>query len=445
MRLLLFIGFVLILILSDFYTLKEYQVAFPELNIKNSKWIAWGFWIFKFILWSALIWAFIQKFPAYLRNGLLIGFFSIYFGQFIILLISLTDEMRRGATWAFINLKDLFNPGTHASELNHSAGTTGANINSAKPINLSNIPDPSIPRSVFLAKSALSLGSIALIGFSTTSSRNLYDYRVRKVTIFLPNLPSEFEGIQIVQISDIHSGSFYNAKAVAKGVDLVNSLKPEMIFFTGDLVNSRADEMRDYQTIFSKLHAPLGVFSILGNHDYGDYTHWDSDLEKAGNLKTLCQIHKLMGFDLLRNENRTLKIGNQSISLLGVENWSARPEFPKHGRLNLAFKGTEESPIRLLLSHDPSHWKAEIIPSFPSIDLTLSGHTHGMQMGIRLHHFQWSPVQYIYPEWAGLYSYQKQKLYVNVGYGFLGYPGRIGMYPEITLFSLTAKDVKKTY
>ena len=296
-----------------------------------------------------------------------------------------------------------------------------------------------ISRSAFIARSGLALGSLPLIALNAGMISGVYDYRVRKVNLVLPNLPRSFEGMTIAQISDIHSGSFYNKRAVSKGIALLLSLKADVIFFTGDLVNDRIDEMKDYQDLFSKVKAPYGVFSILGNHDYGDYVNWPSAKAKLNNLETLKKVHKIMGYDLLLNEHRKIKIGNDEIAILGIENWGALSNFPKYGRVDLALKGAEELPVKLLLSHDPSHWQAQIIPKFREIDMMFSGHTHGMQMGVRLNALQWSPIQYIYPEWAGLYRKGHQQLYVNVGYGFLGYPGRIGILPEITLFKLSAK------
>lgn len=211
---------------------------------------------------------------------------------------------------------------------------------------------------------------------------------------------------------------------------------PDFIFFTGDLVNNVASEMKDYQNIFSKIKAPLGVFSVLGNHDYGDY-HFgrEPSAAKARNLANVKATHKNMGWDLLLNENRRLKIGGDEIAIIGIENWG-EGRFAKYGRMDVAVKGTEDAPVKLLMSHDPSHWRAQVIPEYNQIDAMFSGHTHGMQFGIITKGFQWSPVQYIYKEWAGLYQEQQQKLYVNVGYGFLGYPGRVGILPEITIFEL---------
>ncbi|HEX3384359.1 MAG TPA: metallophosphoesterase, partial [Mucilaginibacter sp.] len=234
-----------------------------------------------------------------------------------------------------------------------------------------------------------------------------------------------------------HSGSFYNKKAVAGGVDMLLREKPDLIFFTGDLVNVYSHEMRDYQDIFARVKAPLGVFSSLGNHDYGDYLDWPNESWAQRNFQYLLDTHKNMGWDLLRNDHRRLKVNGEEIGILGVENWGAVNRFPNRGRLDLAMKDTGDLPVKLLLSHDPSHWRAQVL-DHPEIDVMFAGHTHGMQFGVRTKEFQWSPIRYIYKEWAGLYRERDQQLYVNVGYGFLGYPGRLGILPEITIFTLKA-------
>jgi predicted MPP superfamily phosphohydrolase len=209
-----------------------------------------------------------------------------------------------------------------------------------------------------------------------------------------------------------------------------------MIFFTGDLVNNEAGEMRDYQDIFSKIQAPMGVYSILGNHDYGDYKPWESKEAKVKNLQDLIATHKNMGWDILINENRIIKKGSDKIAILGIEHWGAKGNFPKYGKMAQAYKGTEDAPVKLLLSHDPSHWRAQVLKQYQDIDIMFAGHTHGFQFGIDTEHFKWSPVQYFYDEWAGLYKENDQHLYVNRGFGFLGFPGRIGILPEITIFEL---------
>ena len=296
--------------------------------------------------------------------------------------------------------------------------------------------EAAIPRSEFLIKAGTLVAAIPLASLTYGVVSSAYDYRIKRRTLYLPNLPKAFDGIKLAQLSDIHSGSFYDGKAVKGGVDLLLKEKPDLIFFTGDLVNNIASEMRDYQDIFSKVKAPLGVFSVLGNHDYGDY-HFgtQSSPAKIKNLADVKQTHKNMGWDLLLNENRRIKVDGEEIAVLGIENWGVG-RFAKYGRMDLAVKNTDAVPVKLLLSHDPSHWRAQVIPEYPQIDAMFSGHTHGMQFGLVTEKFQWSPAQYIYKEWAGLYQEAAQQLYVNVGYGFLGYPGRVGILPEITIFEL---------
>jgi predicted MPP superfamily phosphohydrolase len=293
-----------------------------------------------------------------------------------------------------------------------------------------------ISRSSFIIKAGLITAAIPLTSLTWGISSGAYDYKIKRRTLVLPNLPKAFEGIRFGQISDIHSGSFYNKKAVQGGVEMLLAEKPDFIFFTGDLVNDMATEMRDYQDLFSKVKAPLGVYSVLGNHDYGDYHFGGApSAAKAKNLQDVIKTHKVMGWDLLMNEHRRLKIDGEEIGILGIENWGMG-RFPKYGRMDLATKDTDDLPVKLLLSHDPSHWRQEVLKKYQQIDAMFSGHTHGMQFGVRTEHYQWSPIQYIYKEWAGLYKEQNQQLYVNVGYGFLGYPGRVGILPEITIFEL---------
>jgi predicted MPP superfamily phosphohydrolase len=292
-----------------------------------------------------------------------------------------------------------------------------------------------ISRSVFLSWLGLGLGTAGygalLSGFS-----NKYNYRMHRIRLSFDNLPAGFKGLKIVQVSDIHAGSFGNPGAVNRGVDMVLAEKPDLILFTGDLVNDMAAEMKDYQAIFSRFSAPMGVFSTLGNHDYGDYVWWESPEHKSANVEQIKQIEREMGWRLLLNEHVVLERGGDKIALIGVENWSAKARFPKHGRLDLAYPGSEQYPFRILMSHDPSHWDAQVRPEYPDIDLTLAGHTHGAQFGVEIPGFKWSPVQYVYKQWAGLYEQGRQKLYVNRGYGFIGYPGRFGILPEITVIEL---------
>lgn len=297
------------------------------------------------------------------------------------------------------------------------------------------LPGEAITRSDFLAKAALAATAIPFGAMTYGIISGAHDYRVRRVTVKLPNLPASFDGMRIGQVSDIHSGSFWNKTAVKGGVEMMLAEKPDVIFFTGDLVNDRADEVKDYLPIFEKLKAPLGVYSITGNHDYGDYTQWTSQTEKDQNFRNLVQAHREMKFDILMNENRIIEQGGEKIAILGVENWGAGG-FKKAGKIDAAYRGTEEAAVKLLLSHDPSHWDAQVRPSFPDIDMMFAGHTHGFQFGVEIGGFKWSPSQYAYKQWAGLYNEGKQYLYVNRGFGYLGYPGRIGMPPELTVVEL---------
>ncbi|OEK00311.1 metallophosphatase [Roseivirga sp. 4D4] len=296
-----------------------------------------------------------------------------------------------------------------------------------------------MPRSKFLARSAVVMATLPIVTMSFGIVRGAYDYRLRRRRVYLPNLPKQFEGIKVAQLSDIHSGSFYDKVAVKGGIEMLMAEKPDMVFFTGDLVNNQTKEVSEYFDLFSKVKADLGVFSTLGNHDYGDYMAWSSMAEKNNNLRDMVKVHERMGWDLLMNENRSIRIGTDQISVLGVENWGAG-RFAKYGRLDQTALNAE-GDVKLLLSHDPSHWDAQVRGQQPDIDITFSGHTHGMQLGVEIGDFRWSPSKYIYKQWADLYQEQHQYLYVNRGFGFLGFPGRIGILPEITIMELTSRPL----
>ena len=307
------------------------------------------------------------------------------------------------------------------------------------------IPGKPITRSEFFDKTAIAAGLVPFASMVTGILSGAHDYRVIRKTIYLPNLPKAFDGICIGQISDIHAGSLFNKTAVRGGVEMMLREKADVILFTGDLVNYQTDEVDDYISIFDKVRAPLGVFSSTGNHDYGNYRKWSSAEAKAKNNRSMIAAHRLMGYDLLMNEHRLLESGGEKIAIIGIENWGVGPphRFPKYGKLAEAVKGTEEIPVKILLSHDPSHWDAQIRPEFPGIDLTFAGHTHGFQMGIEVGDFKWSPSQYMYKQWAGLYQQGNQYLYVNRGFGTIGYPGRVGMAPEITVIELKQGNVSR--
>ncbi|MEL6673402.1 MAG: metallophosphoesterase [Bacteroidota bacterium] len=342
-----------------------------------------------------------------LRTVIMIGLFILYFGKFISLVFLSFGEI----AYLLIALgKSLLGDG---------------------------FPPIASLRSPGWSLFSLGMGLLPMLTLTWGILFGAHAYKVIRTKVHLPKLPPAFEGLKIVQLSDIHSGSFWDKKAVAKGIDLAMAQEADVIFFTGDLVNNTADEMQPYTEIFGRLSAPLGVFSILGNHDYGDYVSWSNPEAKVNNLRKLMDIHASMGWDLLINEHRILEKDGARIAVLGIENWGAKGRFPQYGKMEEAYPGTETSPVKLLLSHDPSHWKAQVIPSYPDVDITFSGHTHGMQYGLEIGKFRWSPVQYFYRQWAGLYQQGKQYLYVNRGFGYLGYPGRFGIKPEITVMTLT--------
>ncbi len=351
-----------------------------------------------------------ERWPKNFRNYLFATIVGFFFAKLLASVIFLVDDLRRVIQWG---VAKIFFRNTEVDGDVYEG----------------------ISRSMFLSWLGIGIGgsliSSLIYGFS-----NKYNYQIRRVPLSYDNLPSAFRGLKIVQISDIHSGSFDNKNAVEKGVQMVLDLKPDLILFTGDLINDRASEMTGYQDVFSRLKAPMGVFSTLGNHDYGDYVKWPSEEARDQNLEYLKKLQADMGWRLLMNEHVVLQKDGQEIALIGIENWSAKKRFPKNGKMWKAYPGAEKYPFKILMSHDPSHWDAEVRPKYGDIDLTLAGHTHGMQFGIEIPGFKWSPVKYVYNQWAGLYEEGKQKLYVNRGYGFIGYPGRVGILPEITLIEL---------
>lgn len=262
-----------------------------------------------------------------------------------------------------------------------------------------------------------------------------YHYKVHHKTLSFKNLPESFDGFKIAQLSDAHLGTFDNFKKVQKGLKLLQDQNPDLIVFTGDLVNNVAEEARIYIEEFKKLSAPYGKYTILGNHDYGDYARWKTGDEKTQNLDQLIEIGNQMGFTWLDNKHVPLSKNNDTLYLAGVENWGL-PPFPQYGNLEKAIQGIDSTDFIVLLSHDPTHWRQEVLKTAKNVALTLSGHTHGMQFGIELGKFKWSPVKYKYSDWADLYQKGEQFLYVNRGFGNIGYPGRVGIRPEITIIEL---------
>ena len=292
-------------------------------------------------------------------------------------------------------------------------------------------------RSKFLIKAGLILGSLPLISLVYGLFRNPYRYKLYTAKVPIKGLPSALDGLRIVQISDIHSGSFTFKEPIKNAIEIINQQKADLVFFTGDLVNSVASEMESYVDIFDKISSKYGIYSILGNHDYGDYHRWNSMAAKLANMDLLKDIHKRLGWQLLLNEHKVLNIEGASVGIIGVENISGKLHFKVYGDLSKANQHCPDCDVKILLSHDPSHWDKEVTKDYKDIDLTLSGHTHGMQFGIEIPGWiKFSPIQFVYKKWAGLYKEGNQYLYVNRGLGFLGYPGRVGILPEITLLEL---------
>jgi uncharacterized protein len=409
-RLMTIFFFIVFFLLIDYYFFQGILVVSRNWSPLWKGVIRYGFWIPTVLCFFALLWwAFDDpyRYSANFRNWVITGIVATYFSKIVGILFLFIDDLQRGVRWVF-------------SYFQKSSST--------------NSPGEVISRSEFLSKTALIAASVPLGAFAYGIISGAHDYRIRKVNINLPNLPKSFDGLKIAQLSDIHSGSFWNKTAVKGGVEMLLGERPDVIFFTGDLVNNESSEVKDYMDVFDKLRAPLGVFSITGNHDYGDYKSWATKEAKQQNFQDLITAHKNLGFDLLLNKNRFIEQGGEKLAILGVENWGTR--FSKHGELDLAYKGSEEAAVKLLLSHDPTHWDAQVRPTYSDIDVTFSGHTHGAQFGVNIGDFTWTPVQHVYKQWGGLYQEGNQYLYVNRGFGYLGYPGRVGMPPEITVFEL---------
>ena len=290
------------------------------------------------------------------------------------------------------------------------------------------------PRSLYWVEFATATFVLTVLIFVYGMIRGKYAYRVIRHTLYFDDLPEAFDGFTITQISDVHSGSFNNPKAVQKGIDMVKQQQSDLFVFTGDLVNNKAEEIKPWISYFNQIKAPYGQFSILGNHDYGDYVKWPNESAKRANLDLLKTYHKELGFKLLLDEHVTLHKDGQKIILAGVENWGIG--FGERGDLKKALNGVSPTDFKVLLSHDPSHWEAEVVKSPLKVHLTLSGHTHGMQFGLEAFGIKWSPVKYRYAHWAGIAGQDGVFLNINRGFGFIGFSGRIGIWPEITVIEL---------
>jgi uncharacterized protein len=402
---------ILVLILLDIYIFQilRFVLQSSSPRVRLISFVA--FWTVSAISVSIILFGNffrIESWPPMLRNYTFAILIGIFISKVIAGVFFMVDDVRRVVQWVGVKADDQW-------------------------VSAAPLPERNISRSAFLSWLGIGLGTTMfgtlLYGFS-----NKYRYQVNNIDLNFDTLPEPFKGLRIVHISDIHSGSFTNKEAVEKGVQKILDAKPDLILFTGDLVNDAAEEMNEYKEVFAKLTAPLGVYSTLGNHDYGDYKSWPSEADKVANLNQLKAIHAEMGWKLLMNEHVMLERDGHRIAVIGIENWGAKG-FVQHGRLDLAYAGSEQVPFKILMSHDPSHWDAQV-KQYNDIHLTLSGHTHGMQFGVEIPGLRWSPIKYLYKQWAGLYEDGAQKLYVNRGFGFLGYPGRVGIMPEITVINL---------
>ena len=355
----------------------------------------------------------IKPLQASLIPNLFVGFFFSFF-VFKLLLITffLVEDIVRMAKFLFLVVLNIF-----------------------KDKKLDTGPDS---RRKFIRKAGLLVAAIPFTSMLYGITKGKYNLKVNTIKLSFKNLPKAFEGYKIVQISDIHSGSFDDREAILDGIDLVKEQEADLILFTGDLVNNDSREIVPFIDDFKRLQAPDGVYSILGNHDYGDYKKWPSEKDKMENMELLHEYQREMGFKLLNNENDSIRRGEEEIGIYGVENWG-NPPFPQRGDIDKALRGRENIDFKILMSHDPTHWNKKVLQHPTHFDLTLSGHTHGMQFGVEIPGFKWSPSKYIYPQWAGLYKKSKQYLYVNRGFGFLGFPGRVGIWPEITVIELSRK------
>ena len=406
--------FFAIMLLLDTYVFQAVKVVSQTASSKTKiiiYTIYWSLSALALIGFVLFIYTGPDFFPRKIRTYLFATVIGLFLAKLIAVIFFLVDDVRRVIQWI---TGKLFFRNTEGEQLGEGG----------------------ISRSIFLSWLGLAAGgglfSTLIYGYG-----NKYNYHVKRFKLSFENLPASFKGLKIVHISDIHSGSFTDKEAVLKGVQKVLNEKADLILFSGDLVNDRSAEMQEYMDVFNKVKAPMGVYSTLGNHDYGDYASWPfNGISKMQNLEDLKKIHAELGWRLLMNEHVVLEKNNEQIALIGIENWSAKARFPKYGDMAKAYAGTKKYPFKILMSHDPSHWDAQVRPLYSDVDLTLSGHTHGMQFGIEIPGFKWSPVQYVYKQWAGLYEEGKQKLYVNRGYGFIGYPGRVGILPEITVIEL---------
>lgn len=407
--------FAAILFLIDLYVFQGVRLLIQNKSISTQRIVFWVYWsvsalaIFTIFLGQWIDW---HTWPKQLRVYTFAMIFIVYLSKIIVMIFMLLDDVIRLFRFAFGWIALKYSSSNEVSESFR------------------------VSRLDFLVKTGFILSAIPFFSLIYGMVKGAYNYRVHRLNLAFKDLPDAFHGLKIVQISDLHTGSFNSTEHLAKAVELIMEEKPDVIFFTGDLVNDIHTEALPFKDVFKKLSAPHGVFSILGNHDYGDYYNWPDMESKMENLSKLKSFHGEVGWKLLLNEHTYLEKDGEKIGLIGVENYSGKKNFSRYGDMKKATENYEVQKVNILLSHDPSHWNTQITNEYRYIDLTLSGHTHGMQFGVEIPGFKWSPVQYMYKQWADLYEQEHQKLYVNRGLGFLGYPGRVGILPEISVFNL---------
>jgi predicted MPP superfamily phosphohydrolase len=406
-----FVIFLVVLVLIDLYAYKGVNTALANHSITLRRIVRFLYWTISIGIFGLLIYTMMdlqalreRRDHSYVFS--LVALFLLFFlPKLVMVIFHGLDDLLHAGRWLYAKLM----PGAMETE--------GILVNRAN----------------FLSQLGLIISAVPFTGvlYGVTKGRN--NFNVARVPIRSGRLPDAFDGLRIVQISDIHLGSYGGDTAIVQqGIDLINAEKPDLILFTGDLVNDYADETTPFIDVIKGLKARYGKYSILGNHDYGDYPKWSSAQAKAENLVNVKKAHALMDFKLLLDEHDMIEIDGQQIGLLGVQNWGVR--FQRYGDLQKTASGTEALPFRILMSHDPTHWEAQVWGT--GIDLTLSGHTHGAQLGVRLGNTTYSPAQWVYKQWAGHYVEGDQQLYINRGFGYIGFPGRVGMPPEITVLEL---------
>ncbi len=400
----------IVIIGTEYYSLKGLNYVIKDIPVKNyGRYIYWSFIPLLLIaaIFNFLINSYETSIKSFYFNFLIASvFLLIFFPKFILASFHLVEDLLNYFFHLLINLFNKFDKvNFHYSRFN------------------------------FLTYFGFILAIISFFAIIYGHVFGRFYYKVNEESIYFNDLPKAFNSFRIVQISDLHIGNYFNnGRKLEKAVKKINGLNPDVILFTGDLVNNFADEVEPFIDILKELKGKYGKYSILGNHDYGKYFRWKSESDQKNNLEKLKKYHQKLGFKLLLDENISINIKDEKIKIIGMENWG-KPPFPQNGDLDKAVQGINDEDFKILLTHDPSHWNEEVVNK-TNINLTLSGHTHGMQFGIYTTNFRWSPVKWIYPEWGGLYKNKDQYLYVNVGLGNIGYLGRIGVRPEITLINL---------